>query len=194
MPDDPCWHFPGKEAPALSPFGRGLGSPPALFGDTSFAYGEIVCHIRRTMKGERQYRRDGRVRLCALVVAFHLASFALVAPMLVLCQDGDTHRAVESAIALCCSPGKAESSDVIRLQPAVGSTDNGCAGSCTDTPLLTSIDATAPKSFEPASAAVALAPPVTLAPCPAPAFSGQDAELLSAVSSPHLSRSTVLRI
>ncbi len=135
------------------------------------------------------------MRLGALVVAFHLASFALVAPLLVLCQDGGTHRAVESAIALCCSPGETESSDVIRLQAAVRSADNGCAGSCTDTPLLMSIDATAPKSsFEAASAAVALVPPVTLAPCPAPVFSGEDTEFLSVVSSPHLRRSTVLRI
>jgi hypothetical protein len=146
------------------------------------------------MKGERQYRRNGRVRLCALVVALHVASFAFAAPMMVLCEDGDNHRAVESAIALCCSPGKAASSDVIRVQPAAEPADNGCAGSCTDTPLLTSVDATAPKSVEPASAAVALLLPVALAPCPDPVFSGQDAELLSEVSSPHLSRSTVLRI
>lgn len=132
------------------------------------------------------------MRCRAIVAALTLVGFALIGPALVLCQDGDNHRAVESAIAPCCSPQKA--GNVIRPQPAAESPDNGCTGSCTDTPLLASIDATTARSVESAPAAVALVPPVTPAPCPAPVYSGEDAELLSEVSSPHLSRSTVLRI
>lgn len=134
------------------------------------------------------------MRCRAIVAALTLVAFALIGPALVLCQDGNNHRAVESAIARCCSPQKVESSNVIRPQPAAESPDNGCTGSCTDTPLLASIDATAPRSVESAPAAVALVPPVTPAPGPAPVYLGEDAELLSEVSSPHLSRSTVLRI
>ena len=140
------------------------------------------------------YRRGGRVQLGAVVLVFQLVSFALLAPMLVLCQDGGDHRAVESAISLCCSAGKAESSDGVQPRASAGSADNNCAASCTDTPLLTIIDAIAPKSLEPASVAVAPVPAVTPASCPAPVFSGEDARFVSAVSSPHLSRSTVLRI
>lgn len=146
------------------------------------------------MKVGCQYRRGGRVQLCALVTAIHLASVALVAPMLVLCRDGGDHRAVELATALCCSPGKAESGDVVQPQASAGSADNSCAATCTDTPLVTSFDTAPPRCVEPAFAAVAPVPPVTLDPCPAPVFSGQDAGFVSAVSSPHLRRSTVLRI
>lgn len=128
------------------------------------------------------------------MVATLLASFAVVAPMLVLCQDGEAHTAVESVFALCCPLGKIESSAVIRTQAGVGSADDGCAGSCTDTPLLTSIDATAPKSVEPAFEGVPHVPPVALAPCPAHVVSDGDAEYLSEVSSRHLSRYTVRRI
>jgi hypothetical protein len=134
------------------------------------------------------------MRCRAIVAALTLVAFALIGPAFVLCQDGNNHRAVESAIAPCCSPPKVESRKVILPQPAAESPDNGCKGSCTDTPLLASIDSTAPRSVESAPAAVAVVPPVTPGPCPAPEFSGEDAELLSEVSSPHLSRSTVLRI
>lgn len=146
------------------------------------------------MNVERRYRRTGQVQLGALVVAFQLASLALGAPMWVLCQDGDNHRAVESAIALCCSPGTVESSDDTHPSASGAIEDDNCAGSCIDTPLLTSIDAIAPKLVDPDSVAVTLARPVTLAPCPAPVFSGEDAGFVLDVSSPHLSRSTVLRI
>ena len=146
------------------------------------------------MKVGSRYRRSRHVQLGALVLAFQFASFALAAPMLVLCQDGSDHKAVESAIALCCSAGKAQSSDVTHRQTSARAADSGCAVSCIDTPLLTGTDAIAPKSVEPVSVAVALVPPVTPAPCPARVFSGEDAEFVTAVSSPHLSRSTVLRI
>ena len=134
------------------------------------------------------------MQLGALVVAFHLASFALVAPMFVLCQDGSNHTAVESAIALCCAPGNAESGDVPDPRTSAGIAEDDCAGPCIDTPLLTSTDATSPRCVASASRAVALVPPVALARCPAPVFADIDAGLPSAVSYLNLSRSTVLRI
>ena len=128
------------------------------------------------------------------MAAFHLAAFALIGPMLVLCDDGDRHRTVESAMSLCCALGQAGSSD--EIQPRVTPAEPGirCADSCTDTPLLTSIDATSTKTVAQASETAALVLTFVLAPCLAPASAGQDAAFLPALSPPHLSRSTVLRI
>ena len=128
------------------------------------------------------------------MAAFQFAAFGLIAPMLVFCEDGDRHRAIESAISLCCTQGTVETSDAIQTQASAGAAANGCVGSCTDTPLLTSIDATSRRSVAPASVAVALAAPVALAPCPAPVFSSEGAVFVFALWSPHLNRSTVLRI
>ncbi len=138
--------------------------------------------------------RRGWARFRVLVAAVHLVTVALIAPMLVLCEDGQRHTAVESAISLCCSQGSADSIAAIRLEAAAGTAENRCAGSCTDTPLLTNIDATSPKSVTQASDPDTSTPPVSLAPPLAPVFAGNDAWFRTALPAQHLSRPTVLRI
>lgn len=159
-----------------------------------FAPGEVLCHIPGILLSVNPSERSLWARGRVLAAAFHLAAFGLVAPMLVVCEDGERHRAIESVISLCCPQGRGDSSDALPPQAPAGTAVKGCAECCTDTPLLTSIDVTATKLAGPASEADALVPPVRLARCPAPVFSGETAGLLPAPSSPHLTRSTVLRI
>ena len=138
--------------------------------------------------------RRGWARFRVLVAAVHIVTVALIAPMLVLCDDGQRHTAVESAISLCCPQGSPDSIAAIRLQATAGTAENPCAGSCTDTPLLTNIDATSPKSGTQASDPDTSTPPLSLAPRLAPVFAGNDAGFHTALSAQHLSRPTVLRI
>ena len=138
--------------------------------------------------------RRGWARFRVLVAAVHLVTVALLAPMLVLCEDGQRHTAVESAISLCCPQASADSNAPNRPQATAGTAENACAGSCTDTPLLTNIDAASPKSVTQASHPDNSAPPVLLAPHFAPVFAGNDAGFRSALSAQRLSRPTVLRI
>lgn len=97
-------------------------------------------------------------------------------------------------MSLCCPPGQTESSDATRSLAAPLNSGNDCAGSCTDTPLLTSVDVTATKNVAQACGAAALVPPSVVGVCSAPVVVGRDGASLLALSPPHLSRSTVLRI
>jgi hypothetical protein len=113
--------------------------------------------------------------------------------MLVLCEDGEHHAAVESVIALCCSDRHADASDA-RPSKGAGAAANDCSGSCTDTPLLTSIAATFPKSVAPVDGPSALSQSFLVAVAPLCATTEQDAGFSGSRPPPHLVRSTVLRV
>jgi hypothetical protein len=142
-----------------------------------------MCHISGTMQ-----------RLRALVAVFHLAAIALVAPMLVLCEDGEHHAAVESVTALCCSDRHADVSDAPRPSKSAGAGANDCSGSCTDTPLLTSIAATFPKGIARADGAAALSRSLVVASAPLALPAEAGSRFSGSLPPPHLVRSTVLRV
>ena len=133
-------------------------------------------------------------RLRAAMAVFYLAMFAVVTPMLVLCEEGNRHAVVESPMSLCCQEGVAGPSGANRAPSTREVTANGCAGSCTDTSFLDDIDLFSPRNIAQDLQAVAMAPPVAPAACPAPAFAHRDVSSSPDLSSPHLSRSTVLLI
>jgi hypothetical protein len=146
----------------------------------------------------KNHRRDrgvkGRIR--ALVAVFHLAVFAAVAPMLVLCNDGDRHATVESAFSLCCAPNTDEGGPIRAAVENWDVANNGCAGSCTDTPLMLSLDAATALRIARACDAVAVAAvlPFALAFNPAPARASQEPGARSVFSPSDSGRSAVLRI
>lgn len=128
------------------------------------------------------------------MAALCLGLFALVAPMLVLCEDGAGHAAIESAISLCCPQGWDAQANAHRAPESRGATGNDCGGSCTDTPFLMSIDACPSRSADQVTDATVMLPVVELASCPRPSLSGFELNCGPTLSPPNLSRLTVLRI
>ncbi len=154
----------------------------------------ISCHIDGTVRLLNCSEPSVWVRGPVLVVSLQVSAFGLIAPTLVLCEDGAGHRAIEPAISLCCRQGQAESSEATPPRTPAAIADEGCANSCKDTSLFTGVDATVPKSLGPPSVAVALIPAVTPPPSPAPGFMAKHAAYVSAPCALRLHRSTVLRI
>ena len=142
------------------------------------------------------HRSSGKMseRVRALVVVFQLAVFALVAPMLVLCEDGDRHAAVESVMSHCCHEGAAGLSDANRAAETQGTAGDGCAGFCTDTPFLTGIDLISPRNIAQGFESLAVLQLIGFAPNPAPLFARRDVHCRRALSPPAFGRSTVLLI
>ena len=142
------------------------------------------------------HRSSGKMaeRVRAFVVVFQLTAFALVAPMLVLCEDGDRHAAVESVMSHCCHEGAAGLSDANGVAEARGTAGDGCEGSCTDTPFLTDIDLISPRELGQGIEALAVPQVVVLVPSAAPSFARGDVGCWRALSPPPSGRSTVLLI
>ena len=146
------------------------------------------------MTGVRTTRRSGWARVGALIAAFDIGAIALVAPMLVLCEDGDGHSAVESAIALCCSQRQSDAGDANRPPTIERAGGDGCSGSCTDTPLLSGIAATSTKGVAQLDDAAAVASTPEASAAPRFMLAEKATGFSASLPSPHLGRSAVLRI
>ena len=131
-----------------------------------------------------------------MVAVFHLAVLALVAPMLVLCNDGDSHATVESAFSLCCAPNADEPGATHAAVENWGVANNGCAGSCTDTPLMMSLGAATASRIAQAGDAIAVAAVLhqMLAFDREPTLASNNLGVRSTLSSFDLGRSAVLRV
>jgi len=130
----------------------------------------------------------------AVAAVFQLALFALVAPMLVVCEDGNRHAAVESALLPCCDLVPAGPGGTDRASQNRGMAENGCEGSCTYTLVLAGIDVPSTRSVAQGLEVLAVTPAVAPAPYPDPAFASTDEDGRPVSPSPHLGRSTVLLI
>jgi hypothetical protein len=114
--------------------------------------------------------------------------------MLVFCEDEGSHSAVESAIAICCSQRQADLGDARRPQANEGARTNDCSGSCTDTPLLSSVAATSREDAGQVDEVAALALTLGFAAAPPFMLAEKDKACSGSLPSPHLRRATVLRI
>lgn len=146
---------------------------------------------RMTSASRSSHRLAAHAR--RVVVVSYLALFAVVAPLLVLCEEGNRHATIELAISFCCqrATGVAGgSSHVAEPRLAEG---RACADSCVDTPYLTGTDVVATGQMAHARHAVTVDLPVVPAVVPQ-LPSPRDAAWWSPTVRADLRTTTVLRI
>ena len=79
------------------------------------------------------------MRLLSIVLALATAAWSHTGSMLMLCHGADGHSEIESISASCCQPA-AELPDASVPVVTESLRSAGCADSCSDTPLLSSVD------------------------------------------------------
>ena len=146
------------------------------------------------MFNSRQPSRSLTVHVRTVAATFYLTVFALIAPMMVFCEDGAHHAAVESVMSHCCREGAAAPGGVNRPLDTRGGAENGCGGSCTDTPFLTDIILASQRNISQGFETLAGVCPLLPAPSPIPSFTHRDVDCRSVLSPPGFGRSTVLQI
>jgi hypothetical protein len=97
------------------------------------------------------------MRLLAIVLVLATGAWSHTGSMLMLCHGADGHSEIESISASCCQPAT-ESPDASVPESTVAKSA-GCADSCSDTPLLTSVDRPTPPRSVSRIAALALPSP-----------------------------------